>query len=81
LTHVHVKDARPDRTVVATGEGVARWPELLERLRADGYGGFFSLEPHLLAAGQYQGFSGPDLFRHAAQAFKAILQGMDWTPG
>ncbi|HEY8686896.1 MAG TPA: sugar phosphate isomerase/epimerase family protein, partial [Chloroflexota bacterium] len=28
IAHVHVKDARPDRTVVAVGEGVARWPEL-----------------------------------------------------
>jgi 3-dehydroshikimate dehydratase len=79
VTHVHVKDARPDRTVVATGEGVARWPELLERLRSDGYDGYFSLEPHLLAAGQHQGFSGPDLFRHAAQAFKAMLRAIEWA--
>ena len=78
VAHVHVKDARPDRTVVAAGEGVARWPELLERLRADGYDGTFSLEPHLAAAGQYQGFSGPDLFRHASQEFTAMLRRMDW---
>lgn len=81
IAHVHVKDARPDRTVVAVGEGVARWPELLERLRASGYDGIFSLEPHLAAAGRYQGFSGPDLFRHASQSFIAMLQSMDWVYG
>jgi 3-dehydroshikimate dehydratase len=81
LAHVHVKDARPDRTVVAAGEGVARWPELLERLRSDGYDGAFSLEPHLVAAGRYRGFSGPDLFRHASQAFGGMLRRMDWTYG
>jgi 3-dehydroshikimate dehydratase len=81
ISHVHVKDARPDRTVVAVGEGVARWPELLERLRATGYDGIFSLEPHLAAAGRYQGFSGPDLFRHASQSFIAMLRSMDWVYG
>jgi 3-dehydroshikimate dehydratase len=79
LAHVHVKDAQPDRTVVAVGEGVARWPELLDRLRSDGYDGIFSLEPHLAAAGRYRGFSGPDLFRHASQTFSALLRRMDWT--
>jgi 3-dehydroshikimate dehydratase len=78
IEHVHVKDARPDRTVVAAGEGVARWPELLEQLRSSGYDGTFSLEPHLAAAGRYQGFSGPDLFRHACREFTAMLRRMDW---
>lgn len=81
VAHVHVKDAHPDRTVVAAGEGVARWPELLERLRAAGYDGTFSLEPHLAAAGRFQGFSGPDLFRHASQTFTRMLQRMDWVYG
>src|SRR6266851_229494 len=53
LSYVHVKDALPDGSVVPAGEGVAHWPELLQRLREDGYDGFFSLEPHLSAAGQY----------------------------
>ena len=79
IAHVHVKDARPDRTVVAVGEGVARWPELLARLQAEGYDGTFSLEPHLAAAGRYQGFSGPDLFRHASQAFTALLRRLNWA--
>jgi 3-dehydroshikimate dehydratase len=78
LRYIHVKDARPDGSVVAAGEGAARWPELLQHLRRDGYEGFFSLEPHLAAAGKYQGFSGPHLFRHASQALQRMLHAMDW---
>jgi len=78
LCYVHVKDALPDGDVVAAGEGAARWPELLQRLRQDGYDGFFSLEPHLASAGQYQGFSGPDLFCYASQALQQMLQSMGW---
>jgi 3-dehydroshikimate dehydratase len=78
LRYIHVKDARPDGSVVAAGEGAARWPELLQRLREDSYDGFFSLEPHLAAAGKYSGFSGSDLFHHASQALQQMLQGMGW---
>ena len=78
LEYVHVKDARADGSVVAAGEGVADFPELLQRLRADGYDGFLSLEPHLALAAQYRGFSGPDLFRRASQALQHMLQAMGW---
>jgi 3-dehydroshikimate dehydratase len=78
LRYMHVKDARADGSVVAAGEGEARWPELLQRLRDDGYDRFFSLEPHLAAAGRYAGFSGPDLFRRASQALQGMLQAMVW---
>ena len=78
LRYVHVKDARPDGSVVVAGEGVSHWPELLQRLRSDGYDGFLSLEPHLALAGQYQGFSGPELFRRASQALQQMLQAMGW---
>lgn len=78
LRYVHVKDALSDGSVVAAGEGLAHWPELLRRLRADGYDGFLSLEPHLAAAGQFQGFSGPALFRHASQSLQKLLRAMSW---
>jgi sugar phosphate isomerase/epimerase len=78
LGNVHVKDALRDRTVVAAGEGVARWPELLERLRTDAYDGILSLEPHLIAGGTYGGFSGAEMFRYASQAFQGLLRKMDW---
>jgi 3-dehydroshikimate dehydratase len=78
IRYVHVKDARLDGTVTPAGEGAARWPELLERLRADTYDGFFALEPHLAAAGTYGGYSGPELFRAASQAFQSLLRSMSW---
>ncbi len=42
LRYMHVKDALVDGTVVAAGEGAARWPEILQQLHTDGYEGFFS---------------------------------------
>ena len=78
IAYVHVKDALADGSVVAAGEGVGHWPELLERLRADGYDGFLSLEPHLAAARQFGGFTGADLFHHAAQALRGMLEKMEW---
>jgi 3-dehydroshikimate dehydratase len=69
IRYVHVKDATADGRIVAAGEGDAHWPDLLAALHKAGYDGFFSLEPHLAAAGRFQGFSGPDLFRHAAKSF------------
>ncbi len=78
LEYVHVKDARADGSVVAAGEGMTHWPELLQRLRVDGYDGFLSIEPHLALAAQYRGFSGPDLFRRASQALQHMLQAMGW---
>ena len=78
VQYIHVKDVRADGAIAPAGEGVARWPDLLQRLRQDGYDGFLSLEPHLAAAGQHQGFSGPDLFRRASQALQLLLRAMDW---
>ncbi|HKV59701.1 MAG TPA: sugar phosphate isomerase/epimerase family protein [Ktedonobacteraceae bacterium] len=78
LAYVHVKDALPNGNVVAAGEGAARWPDLLQRLRADGYNGFLTLEPHLASAGQFQGFSGPALFGKASQALQGMLREMGW---
>ncbi len=78
LRYVHVKDASATGVVTAAGEGVGRWPDLLRRLRDDGYDGFLSLEPHLALAGREGGFSGADLFRRAAQALQGLLRAMDW---
>ena len=78
IAHVHVKDVRPDRTLAPAGEGSADWPELLRRLRADGYDGILSLEPHLVAGGPYGGYSGPDLFRVAARSLQRLLDTMGW---
>ena len=78
LSYMHVKDALSDGTVVAVGKGTAHWPELLRRLQTDGYDGYFSLEPHLAASGQFSGFSGAALFRRASQSLQVLLQGLEW---
>jgi len=78
LEYVHVKDAK-DGAVVAAGEGECRFSELLRQMQADGYDGAFALEPHLKSAGPFRGFSGPDLFRHASQAFQRLLQAEGWA--
>lgn len=79
--YVHVKDARRDEgRVVPAGQGDGEVRETLAALHDSGFDGFFSLEPHLKAAGQFSGFSGPALFGEAAQAFKALLRelGIPW---
>lgn len=79
LAYVHVKDVRADGTLAVAGYGETQWAKLLQRLREDGYDGFMALEPHLAAAGQFQGFSGPALFRQASQALQKLLHDMDWN--
>lgn len=78
LVYIHVKDVRTDGVLTPAGEGEGRWPDLLRRLHADGYDGFLALEPHLSAAGQFQGFSGLDLFRKASRSLQALLRAMNW---
>ncbi len=82
IAYVHVKDAKLDGgEVVPAGEGDGQVRETVRALRDSGFDGFFSLEPHLAMAGAFSGFSGPELFRHAVQRFKAILdeEGIAWT--
>ena len=82
VEYVHVKDALSGSDeVVPAGEGDGQLPETLSALRASGFDGFFSLEPHLASAGTFSGFSGPELFRKAAGAFKELLrkQGIEWA--
>ena len=82
IEYVHVKDALSGLgTVVPAGEGDGQLPETLSALRASGFDGFFSLEPHLASSGTYSGFSCPELFREAAGAFKELLrkQEVDWA--
>jgi sugar phosphate isomerase/epimerase len=55
----------------AEGDGEVR--ETIRALRADGFDGFFSLEPHLAAAGTMGGFSGAELFATAHMAFTRLL--------
>jgi sugar phosphate isomerase/epimerase len=73
--HIHIKDviAKEDRAVPA-GHGDGHIEEILLDLKKSGYNGFLSLEPHLKAAEQFSGFSGPALFKMAADALKVICK-------
>lgn len=72
--YIQIKDALlADASVVVAGAGDGEVRETIKALRADGFDGFFSLEPHL---GEYTAFgalSGPELFTKAWQAFTDIL--------
>ena len=75
VVYFHIKDVvRATGKVVPAGEGDGDIPEILrEAICERGYSGFISLEPHLAVAGQFAGFSGPDLFKKAVQTLKKIL--------
>jgi len=75
VVYFHIKDAVAGTgKVVPAGEGDGDIPEILrEAICERGYSGFISLEPHLAVAGQFAGFSGPDLFKKAVQTLKKIL--------
>ncbi len=75
IAYVHVKDALlASGAVVPAGAGDGEWRETIAALRDSGFDGFFSLEPHLLKAEAFAGFSGPALWHEAAEAFKALLR-------
>jgi sugar phosphate isomerase/epimerase len=82
IAYVQIKDAVAETgAVVPAGHGDGQLRETLAALRESGFDGFFSMEPHLASASAYAGFSGPDLFRKATQAFKDLLaeQHIEWT--
>jgi sugar phosphate isomerase/epimerase len=72
--YIQIKDALlADGTVVVAGAGDGEVVETIRALHADGFDGFFSLEPHL---GEYTAFgalSGSELFTKAWKAFTDIL--------
>ena len=73
LEYLQVKDAiAATGEVVPAGHGDGELFATLEALRADGYTGFASLEPHLASAHELGGFSGPVAFGDAARALRSI---------
>ncbi len=75
IAYLHIKDGTmSEHRVVPAGQGDGQIPEIVRALNARGYNGFASLEPHLANAGAFSGFSGPDLFAVAVNAFRSVLQ-------
>lgn len=76
--YFHIKDGTrmPQWHATPAGEGEGCIPEILEdAVKNKGYDGFLSLEPHLAGGDKRSGFSGPDLYRKAAQSLKRVLEG------
>ncbi|WP_028264997.1 sugar phosphate isomerase/epimerase family protein [Arthrobacter sp. MA-N2] len=73
LEYFQVKDAIAGTgEVVPSGEGDGELDATIAALKADGFAGFASLEPHLASAHELGGFSGPVAFGTAARAFAAL---------
>jgi sugar phosphate isomerase/epimerase len=78
LEYMQIKDALlADKRVVVAGAGDGGVVETIRALKADGFDGFFSMEPHLSTAGPAGGFSGIDLFQQATTAFTHLLEQQD----
>jgi sugar phosphate isomerase/epimerase len=73
LEYFQVKDAiLATGEVVPAGEGDGELEATIAALKADGFAGFASLEPHLASAHELGGFSGPVAFGAAARAFAGL---------
>jgi sugar phosphate isomerase/epimerase len=74
VEYIQIKDALlADASVVVAGAGDGEVVETVRALRADGFDGFFSLEPHLANYNATGGFSGAELWTSAWKAFTDIL--------
>lgn len=74
IGYLHIKDADlATQQICVAGAGDGGIPQTLAALKARGYNGFASLEPHLLVAGKSSGVTGPELFRGAIRALQAII--------
>ncbi len=72
--YFHMKDAvrQPKVQAVPVGQGEGDCDRILRDVADTEYNGFLAIEPHLSHAGQFSGFSGPELFVVAAQALQAL---------
>ncbi len=74
IGYIHIKDSRlADKSVTVAGAGDGQVKELLTRLKASGYTGVLSLEPHLLEARHSSGFSGEEGMAQAVGALRQLM--------
>jgi sugar phosphate isomerase/epimerase len=74
--YFHMKDhaRQPDKHSVPVGQGEGDCLRILRDAAASRYDGFLAVEPHLSKAGQFSGFSGPDLFVMACRALQDLCR-------
>lgn len=72
--YYHMKDGvrQPTHHAVPVGQGEGNCDRILQDVADSGYNGFLALEPHLSRAGQFSGFTGPELFVAAARALQDL---------
>lgn len=72
--YFHMKDQarQPTKHSVPVGQGEGDCDRIMRDVADSGYSGFLALEPHLSRAGQFSGFSGPELFIAAAKALQDL---------
>jgi len=75
VVHIHIKDAKAGTGLITpAGQGDGQIEPILVDAYKSGYRGFLSLEPHLKVAGHSHGETGPELFKVAADALKALCK-------
>jgi sugar phosphate isomerase/epimerase len=80
--YVQIKDALlATGEVVPAGEGDGELRETVRALAADGFDGFFSMEPHLGSYTAFGALSGPENFTRATRAFTGLLdsEGIEYS--
>lgn len=78
IDYMQIKDAvAATGEVVTAGRGDGQVEQTIAALKADGFDGFFSLEPHLGSAHALGGFSGPELWSSAHRDFTSMLRAQD----
>lgn len=89
VDYIHVKDAlMKDGTVVPAGSGDGHVKEILQALKAGGYEGFLSLEPHLADFAGFEALehgvakakklTGEEAFTLAYDSLQKILTELEW---
>lgn len=78
--YLHIKDFKygEKERAVPAGQGDGGIPLILRDAAADGYDSFLALEPHLAKAEHSTGQTGPELFKVAADALKALCHQVGW---
>lgn len=71
--YFHIKDKCPGAPAcVPAGQGVGQIDKILADAGKRGFDGYLTLEPHMKAAGQFSGFTGPQLFAQAVAGLKKV---------
>ncbi len=69
--YFHIKDKVPgEPTCCPAGQGHGQFDEIFADLAQRDWSGYMTLEPHMKAAGQFEGFTGPELFAKAVAGLK-----------